>query len=150
MTGGRSIAGEIAIIWKSLDLTDKKSTPVQVMVWHRQATRHYLKQSWPSSMSPYGVNVEAWTKWVTFCKRYLQMHFLGRKCAYLNSLWPSDAIWRQRSGSTLAHVMACCLTAPSHYLNQCWLIISKAEWHSSKGKFTRDHSAVNHWNYMEN
>ena len=27
--------------------------------------------------------------------------------------------WRQRSGSTLAQVMACCLTAPSHYLNQC-------------------------------
>ena len=36
----------------------------------------------------------------------------------LNSLWPSDAIWRQRSGSTLAQVMACCLTAASHYLNQ--------------------------------
>ena len=43
----------------------------------------------------------------------------------LNSLRPSDAIWRHRSWSTLAQVMACCLTAPSHYLNQCWLIISK-------------------------
>ena len=43
----------------------------------------------------------------------------------INSLGPSDAIWRHRSGSTLAQVMACCLTAPSHYLNQCWLIISK-------------------------
>ena len=33
-----------------------------------------------------------------------------------NSLWPSDAVWQQRYGSTLA---------PSrHYLNQCWLIIS--------------------------
>ena len=51
---------------------------------------------------------------------------------HLNSLWPSDAIWRQRSGSTLAQVMACCLTAPSHYLNQCWLIISKVQWHSSE------------------
>ena len=39
-----------------------------------------------------------------------------------DSLTPSDAIWRQRSGSPLAQVMACCLTAPSHYLNQCWLI----------------------------
>ena len=39
-------------------------------------------------------------------------------CFMLNSLWPSDAIWRQRSGSTLAQAMACCLTAPSHYLNQ--------------------------------
>ena len=46
--------------------------------------------------------------------------------------------------------MACCLTAPSHYLNQCWLIISKVEWHSSKGNFTRDTSAMNHWNYLKN
>ena len=26
--------------------------------------------------------------------------------------------------------MACCLTAPSHYLNQCWLIISRVSWYS--------------------
>ena len=37
----------------------------------------------------------------------------------VNSLWPSDAVWRQGSTSTLVQVMACCLTAPSHYLNQC-------------------------------
>ena len=36
---------------------------------------------------------------------------------WFNSLRPSNAIWRHRSGSTLAQVMACCLTAPSHYLN---------------------------------
>ena len=42
----------------------------------------------------------------------------------INSLWPSDAIWCNRSGSTLVQVMACCLAAPSHYLNQCWLIIN--------------------------
>ena len=42
----------------------------------------------------------------------------------LNSLRPSDAIRWHKTGSTLAQVMACCLTAPSHYLNQCWLIIS--------------------------
>ena len=47
---------------------------------------------------------------------------------WLNSLWPSDAIWRHGSGSTLAQVMACCLTAPSHYLNHCWLIICKVQW----------------------
>ena len=55
----------------------------------------------------------------------------------------------ERSGSPLAQVMACCLTAPSHYLNQCWLIISKVEWYSSKGKFTRDTLAINYWNYLE-
>ena len=33
-------------------------------------------------------------------------------------------IWWYRSGSTLAQVMACCLTAPSHYLNQYWILIN--------------------------
>ena len=56
----------------------------------------------------------------------------------LNSLWPSDAIWQHRSGSTLVHVMPCCLMAPSHYPNQCWLIISKTQCHSSEGNITRD------------
>ena len=51
---------------------------------------------------------------------------------------PSDAIWQHRSGSTLAHVMACCLMAPSHYLNQCWQNISEVLWHSPEGDFTRN------------
>ena len=36
----------------------------------------------------------------------------------LNSLLPTDVIWRQGSRSTLAQVMTCCLTAPIHYLNR--------------------------------
>ena len=55
-----------------------------------------------------------------------------------------ETLFRHRSGSTLAQVMACCLTAPSHYLNQCWLIISKVQWHSSENNCTRDSSAPNH------
>ena len=66
-----------------------------------------------------------------------------------NSLGPSDAIWQQKTGSTLAQVMACCLTAPSHYLNQCWLIISKVWWHSFEGNFTAGISAINHCNWLE-
>ena len=54
-----------------------------------------------------------------------------------NPLWPSDSAWRHKSGSTLAQVMACCLTAPSHYLNQCWLIMSEDLWQSPDGNFTR-------------
>ena len=68
----------------------------------------------------------------------------------VNSLWPSDAIWRQRSGSTLAQVMACCLAAPSHYLNQWWLIISRVQSHSYEGSFIRDTSAIDHYNQLEN
>ena len=66
------------------------------------------------------------------------------KQVFVNSLGPSNAIRWQKTGSTLAQVMACCLTAPSHYLNQCWLIISEVQWHSYQGNFTRDASAINH------
>ena len=67
----------------------------------------------------------------------------------INSLWPSDAIWRQKSGSTLARVMACCLTAPRHYLNQCWLILSTDQWRLSKGNFTTDTPAIIHENQLQ-
>ena len=44
-----------------------------------------------------------------------------------NSFWPtgSDTILGHRSGSTLAQVVACGLTVPSHYLIQCWFIINE-------------------------
>ena len=44
----------------------------------------------------------------------------------VNSWGPGDGIWRHISGSTLAQVMAYCLTAPSHYLNQSWLITQES------------------------
>ena len=52
----------------------------------------------------------------------------------LNSMWPGDAIWRHRTWFTLSQVMAWCLMAPSHYLNQCWLIISEVLWQSPQWK----------------
>ena len=56
----------------SLDLTDDKSTLVQVMAWCHQATSHYLSQCWPRSVSPYGV---------TYCN-----HVWGN--AYDSNLYP--------------------------------------------------------------
>ena len=69
----------------------------------------------------------------------LLTHICVTQPQWINSLWPSDAICRQKSGSTLAQI-----TAPSHYLNQCWLIISEVQWHSYLGNFTRDASTINH------
>ena len=66
------------------------------------------------------------------------------------SLWTKVAIWWQRSGSTLAQVMACCLTVPSHYLDQSSLIISKVLWHSSEGNLTGNAHDINLQNEFEN
>ena len=47
-------------------------------------------------------------------------------------------------------IMACCLTAPSHYLNQCWITINMVQWHSYKGSFPRDTSVIDYENQLEN
>ena len=52
---GWGISYEIALRWISKDLTDDKSTLVQVMAWCREAASHYLSQCWPRSMSPNGI-----------------------------------------------------------------------------------------------
>ena len=54
---------------------------------------------------------------------------------FFNSLWPGDATWQHRSQSTLAQVMACCLTAPSHCLNQSCLPLGEVLWHSPWSNF---------------
>ena len=61
---------------------------------------------------------------------------------YLKSLRSTDGIWQLRPWSLLVQVMACCLTAPSHYLNQYWLIISRVLWHSPGGNFTENTSDI--------
>ena len=62
MNGGWGISYEIALRWMPLDLTDDKSTLVQVMAWCSQATSHYLSQCWPRSMSPNGITRPKWVK----------------------------------------------------------------------------------------
>ena len=107
---GWDISCKITIIWMSLYFTDDQSTLVQVLAWCHQATSHYLSQCWPRSMSPNGVTRPQWVNW----------------------LLPSDTIWHHRTWSTLVQVMACCLMAPSHYLNQCWLITNGSLWYSPR------------------
>ena len=49
---------------------------------------------------------------------------------------PGEVLWWHRPGSTLAQVLACCLTAPGHYPNNFWLIKSDL-WPSPQSNFTR-------------
>ena len=60
VNGGWGTSYEIVLRWMPQDLTDDMSTLVQVMAWCRQATSHYLRQSWPESMSPYGIIRPQW------------------------------------------------------------------------------------------
>ena len=72
---------------------------------------------------------EIWIKRPNFSykKKHLKcrLHNILFKPQCLYRLWPSGVIWWHKSRSTLAQLMACCLMAPSHYLNQCWPIINE-------------------------
>ena len=71
-----------------------------------------------------------------------------RSAVRFNSLWPSDSIWWHSSGSTLAQVMACCLTAPSHYLSQH--IINRYVWHEAESNVTGIVQEITWWHELEN
>ena len=102
-----------AFIYVSLDLSELTSYLL------------YLKWFFFLKITPYHL--------AAYCEAAI---YRWRKCdGMVNSLRPSDAIWRQWFWTTLAQVMACCLTAPSHYLNQCWLIIRGVLWHTSESSF---------------
>ena len=95
VNGGWGISDEIALRWMPLDLTDDKSTLVQVIAWCHQATSHYLSQCWHRSMSPNGVTrpqwvnsyppPPPWTKWLLFHRHYFQIHFCKWKILYFDS-----------------------------------------------------------------
>ena len=61
---GWGISCEIALRWLSLAFTDDKSTLVQLIAGHRQATSQYLSQCWPSSLSPYGFTGPQWVNYM--------------------------------------------------------------------------------------
>ena len=68
---------------------------------------------------------------------------------YINPFWSSDTLWQQRSGSTLAQEMCCCLTAPNHYLNKYWFIINKIIWYSFQGDAHLNMQDINHQVVLE-
>ena len=68
------------------------------------------------------------------------------KCTIVHSAGPAQYMlnepvraWRRHMATKngqQCYGKACCPTAPTHYRNQCWLIISEVFWHSHDGKFT--------------
>ena len=77
--------------------------------WYgRKYKQIYFNKTWNNSVEMLFV------EWATGGRQpYLQC--ISNKHIMLNSFWPTDMIWRHRSRSTLAQIMA---------WNQCWLLIS--------------------------
>ena len=88
---------------------------------------------------------------ICFCKMYIckisKPSIIWRTS---RALWPSDNIQQHSTWSTLAQAMVCCPTAPSHYLNQCCLLISAILRHSPKINFAASVRATILYNAFEN
>ena len=135
-------------------------------IGHRRSLPSFVQGSWHQAIT--------WTSVVFLSFRPLRIHFNEisvkprhfhcRKCSWkccqhnsghfvwpqcINSFWPSDTLWQHRSGS-LAQVIAYCLMAPSHYLNQCWLLFSEVLNHSPKNNITVSAWAIILNNEFEN
>ena len=98
-----------ALRWMPQDLTDDKSTLVQVMACCRQATSHYLSQCWLSSLSPYGVARPQWVNslapgrcgcWLNYFQTHIKDRYLELflwNCPQTNDTTPH--LWLVNIGS---------------------------------------------------
>ena len=73
---------------------------------------------------------------VQYCR--IVIHFVIPQCSILSH---QDVLYHRQLDcyfieSASAKVMACCMTAPSHYLNQYWLITKDFLCNSSESNFT--------------
>ena len=95
---------------------------VQIMAWHRPGDKPLSEPLMDSLLT----------------------HICATQPQWVNSLWPSDAIWWYRFGWKLAQVIACWFTAPNHCLNQCWLVINHSGlWHSHETNFPGNTHEIN-------
>ena len=79
-----------ALRWMPRDLTDDKSTLVQVMAWCHQVTSHYLSQCWPRSVSLYGVTRPQWVNLVLMPKCSLLYNHLCLICSFVTGSYEYD------------------------------------------------------------
>ena len=64
----------------------------------------------------------------------LQLHLSDRQFYCL--LRRLDSITCFSTNNPSAQVIACCLTAPRHYLKPCWILIREVPWHLQGNNFT--------------
>ena len=135
-------------VWISINISQKFvpmgpihniPTLVQVMAWRRPGDKPLSEPMMVRLLTHIFVT---WSQWVnpfipTITKAQSRKHtipidsqFTQETPGWTNPLWPRDIIWWQITGSILLPVKACCLMAPSHYLNQSWFIIRNIQWHS--------------------
>ena len=85
-----SWAQPVKLVFGECHPIDDMSTSVEVMVWCHQATSHYLNQSWPTLVLPYGITRPQWVTSVSAARKRLKTnsltHLVARSDSLTNSL----------------------------------------------------------------
>ena len=87
---------------------------------HRAGKKMTLKRLWKFlevTKSSYHISI----KIILLCKRFADMFQWTLTLTHCGLV----TLYGDWFGSTLVQVMICCLMAPSHYQNQCWLLLVK-------------------------
>ena len=142
--GGPDIYRCISIfksVWPSDANRDPRSSLVQV----RTGTEPLTEPMWIQTS---GTNFhEIWIKTFHIHLKYASEIGIWKMVAILFGL---SMLWPCGMASTFAQVMADFLTAPSHYLNQCWLIIKDGLWHLPEDNFSGYIPDIYCWYEFEN
>ena len=137
---------------------DDKSTFLQVMAWCwcLQATSHYLSHCWPRSMLSYGVTGPQWVKNIIICILPFrqQFHILYKWDLNISTLLTHlplvPHICASKLGQHWFRGWLAAYSAPSHYLNQCRLIVNWILRNKLQGNLNQNTKFFIHENASEN
>ena len=140
------ISCEIAIRRMQLDLTDDKSTLVQVMAWCRQTPSHYLSQCWPRFMSPYGIIRPQWVKLINSLQKLwaisstMRQKTMESETKFFKMLWEVPEL-TQNEGFAIR--------MPSGLFNSL-LVWDKWPWNQSPSTLRRDWKGLSIRQFKDN
>ena len=79
----------------------------------------------------------AWHQLICFCES-VPLHRIPTLAIDDYTFVAGDGYMRQWTGSSFNQIMACRRTSPSHYLNQCWIIVNWTFWNKIQSNFNRN------------
>ena len=97
---------EIAFRWLPQNLTNESSTLAQVIAWCRQATSHYMSQSWPICKLLYDVSRPHWVKLLG-----IHIRFIKDKKLFECKLYIAECMYQYMSvhfKSCWTYILRCC------------------------------------------
>ena len=130
----------IALRWMQKNLTNEKSTLVQVMAWCRQATSHYLNQCWLRSTSPSSVTGSQWVNVPSLQSCVTDLSVSNQAVAMAAALGLQDWLGLGRHSNTRWHTR--CWRQGEWLCKILYIYIYSIYIHITKQKYLKQYSQI--------